>query len=131
MNPGMEDPLETRMDAFQRCVEQRDAAAAAALLDDDYALVLVHPTHAVMPRERWLEVLADYVVHEYVLRERQVDIDGDCACVLQRVDMRATVLGEERNGPFAITDVWRRRGSDWYLWRRHSTPLAAGRMPGA
>ena len=70
-------------------------------------------------------------MHEYVLRERRVDVDGDCACVLQRVDMQATVVGEERSGPFVITDVWRQRGSDWYLWRQHSTPLAAGSMPGA
>lgn len=50
-------------------------------------------------------MLADYVVHDYTLQERQVDVDEDVACVLQRVDMRATVLGEDRSGTFVITDV--------------------------
>ena len=119
------------MEAFQRCIERRDAQAADAVLDDDYALVLVHPTPAVMPRERWLAVLPDYVVHEYELQERFIDVSGDCACVVQRVAMRATVLGEDRSGTFVISDVWRRGGEGWRIWRRHSTPLAAGQMPGA
>ncbi|MCA1678097.1 MAG: nuclear transport factor 2 family protein [Actinobacteria bacterium] len=123
--------LQRQMATFQRCIEERDADAARAVLDDDYALVLVHPTLVVMPREQWLEVLPEYVVHRYALHERRVDIDGDCACVLQRAEMQATVLGEDRSGQFVITDIWRRRGSAWRVWRRHSTGLAAGRMPGA
>lgn len=123
--------LETRMDDFQRCIEQRDAEVAEVVLDDQYALVLVHPAHAVMPRDRWLQVLPDYVVHDYDVHERVIDVADDCATVLQRVSMRATVLGEDRSGTFVISDVWRRGTSGWRIWRRHSTPLAAGRMPGA
>jgi ketosteroid isomerase-like protein len=123
--------LQRQMDEFQRCIELRDADAAESVLHESYALVLVHPSPAVMARARWLEVLADYVVDEYDLHERTVDIDGDVACVLQRVSMRATVLGEDRSGTFVISDVWLRDPSGWRVWRRHSTPLAAGRMPGA
>ena len=123
--------LQRQMATFQRCIEERDADAARAVLDDDYALVLVHPTLVVIPRERWLEVLRDYVVHRYALHERRVDIDGDCACVLQRVAMQATVLAEDRSGQFVLPDIWRRRGSAWRVWRRHSTPLTARHMPGA
>jgi ketosteroid isomerase-like protein len=126
-----ESDLQTQIDEFQRCIEERDAEGANAVLADDYALVLVHPTPAVMPRDRWLEVLPDYVVRAYELEERRIDVGEDCACVLQRVAMQASVLGEDRSGTFVITDVWRRRSSGWQIWRRHSTPLAAGRMPGA
>jgi ketosteroid isomerase-like protein len=100
-------------------------------LDEDYELVLVQPSPASMPRSRWLEVLPDYVVHDYEVQEHVVDVDGDCAAVLQRVRMSATVLGEDRSGQFVISDVWRRRGGSWKVWRRHSTPLSAGKMPGA
>ena len=119
------------MTDFQRCIEQRDAQAADALLHEDYALILLHPSPAVMPRDRWLEVLADYHVHDYEVHHLVTDIDGDCAGVLQRVCMKATVLGEDRSGTFVITDIWRRDASGWRVWKRHSTPLAAGRMPGA
>ena len=85
-----------------------------------------------MPRARWLEVLPDYVIHAYEIETRRVDVEHDTAAILQRVTMRATVLGEDRSGQLVISDVWR-RGDDgaWRLWKRHSTPLSAGRMPGA
>lgn len=44
---------------------------AEEVLHPDYALVLVHPTPAVMPRARWLEVLGDYVVHSYAIDEQR------------------------------------------------------------
>jgi ketosteroid isomerase-like protein len=127
---AVSDELMQRIDEFQRCIEQRDQTAAGRVLDEEFALVLVQPSLAAMPRERWLDVLPNYLVHDYEVQERTVDIDGDCAAVLQRARMKATVLGEDRSGVFVISDVWRRRNEQWRLWRRHSTPLAAGPMPG-
>ncbi|MEP7022154.1 MAG: nuclear transport factor 2 family protein [Pseudonocardiales bacterium] len=127
----MSDDLDAAMAEFQRCILQRDQAAAADVLDPDYALVLVHPVRATMPREVWLANLPDYLVHSYDVQEQAIDVDGDCAAVLHRADMSATVNGVERSGLFTITDIWRRRGGHWRIWRRHSTPLSAGRMPGS
>jgi ketosteroid isomerase-like protein len=127
----MDEELRARADTFQRAVVERDHAAALSVLHEDYALVLVHPSPAVVPRARWLEVLPEYVVHDWVTEEEQADVDGDTAAILQRVRMEATVLGEDRSGLFALSDVWRRGEDGWRVWRRHSTPLSAGRMPGA
>lgn len=124
------DALRARMGEFDQAVLQRDSALAERVLHPDYALVLVHPAPAVMPRERWLAVLPDYLVDSWVVSEQAIDVDGDTAAVLQRIDMQATVLGEDRNGPFIISDIWRRGADGWRVWRRHSTPLAAGDMPG-
>ena len=126
----MSDELTERMAAFDRCVLERDAALAADVLTDDFALVLVHPAAATMPRSRWLEVLEDYVVHDYGVEEQLVHATDDGAAVLQRVHMTATVLGEDRSGLFVMSDFWRKRDGQWRVWRRHSTPLAAGAMPG-
>ena len=123
--------LEHQMQEFERCVIERDHATAEAVLDRDFTLLLVHPESAAMPRSRWLEVLSEYVVHEWTVQDRRLDIDEDgCAALLQRVQVRATVLGEDRSGPFVISDLWRFRGGSWRIWRRHSTPLVAGPMPG-
>ena len=116
---------------FDEAVRQRDVAAAEEVLHPDYALVLVHPSPAVMPRARWLEVLDDYVVHSYAIDDQRVDTDQDVAAVLSRVQMRATVLGEDRSGTFVISDVWLRGHDGWRVWRRHSSPLSAGDMPGS
>lgn len=119
-----------RADHWQRAIEGRDRAAAEDVLHPDYALVLVHPAPAVMPRARWLQVLDDYVVHSFEIHERTVDLEDDVAAVLQSVTQHATVLGEDRSGPFVISDVWLREDGVWRVWRRHSTPLSAPRMPG-
>jgi len=127
----MTEELEARMADFDRCVRERDEALAETVLHEQYALVLVQPSPAEMPRARWLAVLKDYVVHDYAIEEQRIDVDGDLAAVLQRVRMRATVLGEDRSGTLVISDVWRRGPGGWQVWKRHSTPFEAGRMPGA
>jgi hypothetical protein len=121
--------LDLRLDEFQRVIEARDVPAAEQVLDEQYALVLVQPTPAVVKRAQWLSALPDYVVHEWTVQERVLDVDGDCAAVLQRGFQRAVVQGQSRDGLFVISDVWRRREGVWRVWRRHSTPLSAGPMP--
>ncbi|HEY3546705.1 MAG TPA: hypothetical protein VGK17_11540, partial [Propionicimonas sp.] len=59
-----------------------------------------------------------------------VEVLGSSAAVLQRVEMTATVLGDDRSGRFVISDHWLHGDAGWRVWRRHSTPLDAGRMPG-
>lgn len=129
MMPSMTDDLHQAMAAFQVCIERRDRPTAEAVLDEEFALVLVHPSTVTISRDRWLDMLPDYRVHSYQVEEVVLDVAGDLAVVLQRARMSATVLGEDRSGSFVITDVWRRRSGAWRLWRRHSTPLTAGDMP--
>ena len=124
----MSGDLEARMTEFQRCIEARDETGAGDILDSEFALVLVQPARAVVPRGAWLTTLKDYVVHAYAVDEQILDVDGDCAAVVQRVQMTATMLGQDRSGVFIISDVWRKRDGHWRVWRRHSTPLTAGAM---
>ena len=126
---ALEDLLR-RAALWDRAIAERDEVAAAELLAPEFALELVQPVRNVMSREVWLEVLADYVVHEWEVQEQIVDVDGDYAAILQRVRMQATVMGEDRSGIFVISDLWRRVDGEWRLWRRHSTPLSAGQLGG-
>lgn len=122
--------LATQMATFERVVVQRDPILALAVLHHDFALVLVFPVPAVMPRVRWLEVLPDYHIEAYDVQEQHLDVLGNCATLMQRLNMTATVLGEDRSGAFVFSDVWLHSDEGWRIWRRHSTPLAAGPMPG-
>ncbi len=119
------------MDEFQECFHLRNRLVAERILDDDFALELVHPTAVRLPRDRWFQMLEDYIVHAWEVQQQFLTIDGDCAVNLQLVLMKATVLGEDRSGLFIISDTWRRRDQSWRLWRRHSTPITAGSMPAA
>ncbi len=127
MNANQE--LMERWQGWQRSIERRDVDAARAYLADDFALELVLPNRALVPRAAWLDALPEYVVAEYLVEDQIVDVEGDLAVILHRARMRATVFGADRSGIFVITDVWRRRDGAWTVWRRHSTPLDAGALP--
>ena len=114
---------------WEQAVRGRDEALAGQLLAPGFAVETVEPVRTVMSRAVWLEVLSDYVVHEWSVEEQVVDLDGDVAALLQRVRMRTTVMGEDRSGVYVLTDLWRREGGEWRVWRRHSTPLLPGRAP--
>ena len=120
------EDLRRRAALWDQATGERDEVAAAELLAPEFALELVQPVRNIMTREVWLEVLADYVIHEWDVEERIVDVDGDCAAMLQRVRMQATVMGEDRSGTFVMSDLWRRIDGEWRLSRRHSTPLSTG-----
>ena len=126
-----EQDLIERWHGWQASIEARDVAAAGGFLADDYALELVQPDRAVVPREAWLAMLPDYVVSGYRILAQIVEISGDVGLVLHRAEQQATVLGADRSGTFVLTDVWRRVDGVWRVWRRHSTPLSAGPMPGS
>jgi ketosteroid isomerase-like protein len=124
-----DDDLFEAMAKFDRAIQEQDRELASETAREDFALVLVQPTPATMPRTRWIEMLPDYLVHDWQVEERSTNVDGDCAAVHQRVAMKATVMGEDRSGIFVITDIWRRDLDGWHLWRRFSTPMTAGAMP--
>ena len=83
------------------------------------------PPVTIAPKRR----SQDYIVHDHAVEDESADVDVDLALILHRDRMRAIVLGEDRSGTFIITDVWRRGNDGWNVWRRHSTPLGAGRLP--
>lgn len=126
-----EQEILERADAWQRAIESRDAEAAASALADDYALVVTHPDVVVMPREEWLRLLPDYDVRGYEIHHRSVEVRGQVASVVQRVEMSAVVAGADRSGVFVLVDLWTRDRGGWLVWRRHSTPLSAGTIPRA
>lgn len=118
--------------AWTSALLARDAGAAAGLLHDDYALVLVHPAPARVERADWLRTLPGYVISSWDVRGSAWDIHGDMAVHLQLVDQTAVVHGTDRSGLFAVSDTWLRGGDGtWKVWRRHSTPMSAGVMPSA
>lgn len=116
--------LTQAIDAFDQAVLERDLLLAASLLDTDSARLQVEPSVSSLDREGWLAALDLEVVHGYEVLERFIHEDGDTAAVLQQVRLSATVDGQDRMGTQTVSDVWRRRGGGWRLWRRHIAPDA-------
>lgn len=126
---SVEGEIAERSREWDRAVKERDVQRAGALLHQDFALVLVQPAKTIMSRDQWLALLPDYVVTRWEVLEQVVHADDDVAAVLQRVDMSAAVLDQDRSGIFVLGDIWRRSHGTWQVWRRHSTPLSADELP--
>ena len=107
----------------------RDTEGVLPYMDDDYTLVVLSPALARVTRPEWLAMLPHYVISEWVTEFSEWDVAGDLAIHTQLVHQTALVMGGDRSGPVTITDVWRRSDGQWKVWRRVSTPLAAGYMP--
>ncbi len=50
------------MPGFERVLRERDGVQAERVLQADFAVVLVHPEPAELPRAEWLRSLPDYVI---------------------------------------------------------------------
>jgi len=126
------DELEARNAAWEQALLTRNVEAAADFLHEDYALVIVHPEPATMRRADWLGALPAYVIHRWSPAAPIIDVQGEMGLVHHRVDMDATVFGQDRSGLFILTDCWL-HGPDgaWRVWRRYSAPLSAGALPPA
>src|SRR4051812_32421150 len=107
----------------------QDATAVQPFMDDDFTLVVLFPALARVIRPEWLATLPAYAISAWVTRISEWDVSGDLAVHTHVVDQTAIVLGVDRSGPFTLTDVWRRSGGSWKVWRRVSTPLNSGEIP--
>lgn len=74
-----------------------------------------------MPRQRWLELLPQYVVHEYAFEDVRIHVYGETAVMRSRYRQRATVAGADRSGSMMITDVWVNRDGRWQVVARHTS----------
>jgi ketosteroid isomerase-like protein len=122
------EELRARALGWQSSILRQDVEGVQQFLAPDFAVVILQPTRAVAPRKQWLKTITDYRIHAYHVEDEIIDVDGDLGVILQRIRMKATVLGQDRNGIFIHTDIWRRT-DQWRVWRRHSTPLSAGPYP--
>jgi len=115
-----EQELVERWHGWQASIEARDLAAATGYLADDYALELVQPERAVVPRDAWLALLPDYVVSGYTIEAQIVEVSGDIGLILHRARQEATVHDADRSDTFVLTDIWRRIDG---TWRGVASPL--------
>jgi ketosteroid isomerase-like protein len=130
-SPDVRTALDAADAGWNAALRARDVDGVVTFMRDDYALELVYPVRARTDLATWLTNLPDYVVHSWDVQASIWDVSPDVAVHLHLVDMRATVFGADRSGQFVVTDTWLRDTDGWRVWRRHSTPMSAGPMPGA
>jgi ketosteroid isomerase-like protein len=110
--------LERAVEELNRAVLERDAAVAASLLDDEFALTSSLGTGLHVDKEAWLGGLEAVVTDELTARDAQLREFGDVGVALWRMDWKARSGEDDLSGPYVVSDVWIRAGGGWRLrWR--------------
>ena len=110
--------LERAVEELNRAVRERDAASAAGLLDDEFALTSSLGTGLHVDKDAWLGGLEAVVTDKLTARDAQLREFGDVGVALWRMDWKARSGEDDLSGPYVVSDVWIRAGGGWRLrWR--------------
>ena len=110
--------LERAVEELNRAVLERDAAVAASLLDDEFALTSSLGTGLHVDKDAWLGGLEAVVTDKLTARDAQLREFGDVGVALWRMDWKARSGEDDLSGPYVVSDVWIRAGGGWRLrWR--------------
>ena len=75
----------------------------------------------IIPRNRWLKNLINYVVESYHIDDIKVNVYGETAVALLLFTQKATSSGQDRSAQFVLTDIWVKKGNSWVITERHSS----------
>ena len=117
------DAILATSNRWMRAWMEQDRAALEDCLAPDFTLIAsVAPTYAA-ERAQWLEIAPRYVCTQFAYRDVQFRDVGGLVLMSSIADQHATLDGFERNGPFFLTDAWRRtdHGERWQVCARYSS----------
>lgn len=111
--------------AMQRAVAQRDPAAFAKFLTEDY--VLVDSRGKAHGKDAVVAECGDPSLRISVNEssEHGVRVHGDAAVVIALLQQKGTQDGKPFDVPVRFTDVWIRQGAKWLCLSGHASRVAA------
>ena len=103
---------------WARIVEARDVEAARAFLADDFVLTSTGGVGPHVPKDEWLQTLAQVETRSIACRDVDARVFGDVAVVRAWLHWDASLDGRDLTGDYAVTDVFERDDDRWRAaWR--------------
>jgi hypothetical protein len=109
--------------SFAELVKSQDTNQIKKLQSETYFLavgVQGKPLQ-IIPRNRWLNNLKNYVVESYSIDDIKVNVYENSAVVLMLFTQKATSGGQDRSAQFLLTDIWVKKHNSWVIAERHSS----------
>ncbi len=75
----------------------------------------------IVPKERWLSGLKDYVTESFSIDDIKVNVYGNTAVAILLYSQKAIVHGQDRSAQFVLTDIWVKENKRWMIVERHSS----------
>ena len=124
--PGFKTAQEEIIDlenSFATAIMNQDVEQTKKLQADTYFLAIgvQGMPLQIIPREKWLLGLKDYVTESFSIDDIKVNVYGNTAVALLMYSQKATVRGQDRSAQFILTDIWIKEDNDWVIAERHSS----------
>ena len=109
--------------SFATAIMNQDVEQTKKLQADTYFLAIgvQGMPLQIIPREKWLLGLKDYVTESFSIDDIKVNVYGNTAVALLMYSQKATVRGQDRSAQFILTDIWIKEDNDWVIAERHSS----------
>ena len=109
--------------SFATAIKSQDTVQTKKFLSDSYFLAIgVQGTQLqIIPRERWLIGLKDYITESFSIDDIKVNVYGNTAVAMLMYTQKAIVRGQDRSGQFMLTDIWVKGDNGWMIAERHSS----------
>ena len=124
--PGFKTAQEEIIDlenSFATAIKNQDIEQTKKLQAESYFLAIgvQGMPLQIIPREKWLLGLKDYVTESFSIDDIKVNVYGNTAVALLMYSQKATVRGQDRSAQFILTDIWIKEDNDWVIAERHSS----------
>lgn len=109
--------------SFATAIQNQDEEQTKKLQADSYFLAIgvQGMPLQIIPREKWLLGLKDYVTESFSIDDIKVNVYGNTAIALVMYSQKATVRGQDRSAQFVLTDIWIKEDKGWVIAERHSS----------
>ena len=109
--------------SFATAIKSQDTSQTKKFLSETYFLAIgvLGTTLQIIPRERWLMALKDYVTESFSIDDIKVNVYRNAAVALLMYSQKATVRGRDRSAQFMLTDIWIKGDKGWMIAERHSS----------
>jgi ketosteroid isomerase-like protein len=105
--------------AWMQAWKDNDIAFLENILAPDFRLLTSELW--IMPREKWLANIPNYICEEFEFKEMEVREYGNTSIVQSFYFQKANFNGQDRSGDFLITDVWVKHTDAWKVAHRHTS----------
>lgn len=132
--PCLAAPSATKDDASTQQVLQREHQYSAALLHGDAKLLAsvladsfvdTSESGVLRDKQQLLRIIARQApLISITETDRKIQIYGDTAVVTVRFDVKGTDQGKPYTFAGRATDIWIRRGGNWYCVAAHSSAIS-------
>ena len=108
---------------FADAIQTQDSTLVKKFVADDYflAIGIRGVPLQIVPRNKWILAIKDYVTKSFTIDDIRVHLYGDLAVAILLYSQKAVLRGQERSAQFVLTDIWKKGENGWQITERHSS----------